>query len=131
MKNFKSLLMILFACVALTACNSKEGTMNDLRQLKAEVSANSDNYTVEDWKKFLTEFQKADSLLNTYELTEEEKAEIRSLKNQCTKYVVKGSAKVAASEFKDALNGAVNDAVDGAANAVKGLLNGLTGEEDK
>lgn len=127
MKNFKTLLMILFACVALTACNSKEGTLNDLRELKADVTANADNYTVEDWKKFLVEFQKTDSLLNTYELTAEEKDEIRKIKNQCTKYILKGSAKVAAGELKDA----VNDAVDGAANAVKGLLDGLSGGEEK
>src|SRR3712207_6462640 len=119
MKSLKTLLFVAIACIAFVACQSKESTMNDLRDLKAQVTANADNYTVDDWKKFLAEFQQADSILNTYELTDEEREEIKKIKNACAKYVLKGNATVKADELKNA----VNDAIDGAADAAKGFLN--------
>lgn len=123
MKTIKSLILVLFACIAFSACTTKESTLNDLRDLKESVTANSANYTVDDWKMFLSEFEKTDSLLNTYELTDEEKEEVRKIKNQCARYILKGSAKVAGSELKETLDGAVNEAKD----ALNGLIEGITG----
>lgn len=138
MNKIKSLLLIAAACLTLSACTTKEGTMDDLRKLQTEVTTNSDNFTLDQWKSFLADYAKADSLLNTFELTPEEREEVEKIKKQCSLYVLKGKAKVKIGEVKDAINdaingtndrvedakNAVNDAVDNAANAVNDAVNG-------
>ena len=117
--------------------------MNQLEKIVTEASAESKNYTAEDWVKFLTEYQTADSLLKTVELTAEEKQKVGELKGKAAAYVIKGQVAKAKLQLKGAINGVLNEAndavegvldeVEGAAKeaegAVKGFLDALKGED--
>lgn len=144
----KKIFMLMAACLMLTmvACTpTKEKAMNQLEKIVTEASAESTNYTAEDWVKFLSEYQTADSLLNTVELTAEEKQKVGELKGQAAAYVIKGQVAKAKLQLKGAINGVLNEATDavegvldeveGAAKeaegAVKGFLDGLKDDKEK
>lgn len=131
----KKILMLMAACVmlAMVACTpAKEKAMNKLEKIVAEANAESKNYTAEDWVNFLTEYQAADSLLKTVELTPEEKEQVGKLKGEAAAYVLKGQAAKVKLQLKGAIDG-VKDEVEGAAKeaegAVKGFIDALKGED--
>ena len=143
MKKIKSMMLVALTCLALTACDSKESTINDLRTLQEQVSAGTKEWTTAEWKDFLAKYEEIESQLANYELTELEKEEVEKLKNKCKIYILKAKTKAAIGDVKDALNdardavdGAINNAIDEASGAVQeavgtatdavhGLLNDL------
>lgn len=128
MKKFKLLLFLVIAGLTITSCDPKKSALDNLRDLSTNVTNNSDNYSVDEWKNFLSEYQKADSLINLYEYTEEEKQEIKSLQKQCNKYLLKAGTKVAAGYIQDIFNGAsdaVKDAVKGASDETDAAADGI------
>ncbi len=104
--------------------------MEDFRAMKTELTNNSKDWSAAEWKKFIVNFEKTDSLLSTFDLTAEEKQEIEKIKSQCTLKLLKGKAIVAAEEVKDAINGIIGGAteeaegvVDEAKSALEGSIN--------
>lgn len=128
MKKIKLFLFLVIAGLTITSCDPKQSALDNLRDLSADVTNNSDNYSVDEWKNFLSEYHKADSLINLYEFTDEEQQEIKSLQKQCNKYLLKAGTKVAAGYIQDIFKGAsdaVKDAVKGAETETDAAADGI------
>lgn len=119
----KKLLFFVLASLCLMACtDKKEAAKAQLQSLYEDAVANSENYTSEDWAKFMKEYNQTDSILGTVELTDEERKEIGKIKGKCAVYMLKGAAAEAASKVKEAtqeLNGMLEGLVEGINEASK------------
>lgn len=120
---FKLSVLTLMASVFFACQSEKDAAYTQLKDLYADVEANAKNYTTEDWEKFLDKFEKVDSLISVNEYTPEELEEIGRIKGKCAAYAVKASAKVAGQKFKEA--------IDEAAGAIDGLMEGLGLKKDR
>lgn len=108
-KTFRFSAILIAALVAFSACQNKDTAKADLENLLEDVRTNGDNYTIEDWGKFLNDYHKTDSIIGTYAYTDEERKEINKTKLKCAPYLLKGAAKVTGGEIKEAIDGLIGD----------------------
>lgn len=71
------------------SCNTKQSTMNELRDLANDLQENSQNYTGTEWEEAIIKYCELEELLaeNTY--TDEELKEIGRMKARCISVFVR------------------------------------------
>lgn len=102
--------IILSLCLILSlivsACSSPQSTaITRLENLYENASSNSDNFTSEDWEQFMYDYAETDSILNSYEYSNEELQYINELRGRCSAYLLEGAVKEVGSELEKAIDG--------------------------
>ena len=95
-----SLLICAMGAMMLCSCNTRQAALNNLRNFNTELQTEANYYDLGDWKKAAKRYD------------QEEMAEIGRLQGECV------------NSFKDA----VSNKIEGAANLLKGLWEGLSGK---
>lgn len=144
MNKLKSLMFVALACFVMSACTtSNQSKIDDLRNLQEEVADNYKDWSTDDWREFLEEYEDLESSLSDSNLNAEEKKEFAKIKKQLRKYILRGKAHVTVGDVADALGGAgeaigdawneafddddwddVRDALDDAGDALGDALDG-------
>lgn len=126
MKKFFSLILVLATSLVIFAsCASKEEqVISDLQAIATLIEEKGDVLTDEQWEKTVADYQKlTDKIINEeFNFTDEQKQQITKLEAKCfgelTKHGAKRVGRSIQNMFKEG------------SNAVKGLLEGLTGKEE-
>lgn len=105
MKNLILSLCLILSMIVSACSNPQASAVTRLENLYENASSNSDNFTSEDWEQFLYEYAETDSILNSYEYSNEELQYINELRGRCSAFLIKGAAKKASSELEKAIDG--------------------------
>lgn len=89
----KKYFVLLFACMALISCHTKQSPVDDLRDLSVELQNNSENYDQDDWEKVARKYAKIEQELSQNDYTDEELKEIGRLKGKCVAAIARSSMK--------------------------------------
>lgn len=111
----KKFILIPLAALAMlvSSCSTKTSAISDLRSLAYDIRDYGSEYTLSDWKKVKSEYDKIDSRLRQYDYSPAQREEIGELKGQCLKYFAKGLVTNAAGQ------------IIGISSEIKGILEGL------
>lgn len=91
MKSLRLYYLLIFvtALTVFSSCQTKKGTIEDLRELRTEVRVNGENYDNDDWDEFDAKHAKIIEELEKYELTEKEEELVDKLNAEITGYKMK------------------------------------------
>lgn len=86
-------MFLLFSAIcAFVACTSpKSEAVARMQELYQETKQNYKTYSVDDWNAYLIQYNELDSLLNTFEFTEDEKKAMGEIKGRCAAYAREAS----------------------------------------
>ena len=102
------LLLLAAGILSLSACQSKNSRIDDLKDFVEEIQKDSEDYTQEQWEKANEEFSQLLDKINSYEdLSEDELKEVAKLQGQYAATVFKNSGKAIMEQMEKA--GAVLD----------------------
>ena len=107
-----SLLVCTVGAMMLCSCNTRQAAINNLRNFNTELQAEANFYDLGDWKKAGKRYVRINKKLLKHSYNQEEMAEIGRLQGECM------------NSFKNAMS----DKIEGAANLLKGLWDGLSGK---
>lgn len=110
-------LLVALAAVALTACNSAQASLNDLRRLNADLRDNRARFTSNDWKACQQRLDNIRQRIDRYNYSDEQLKEIGSLTTSC--YVLMGKNTV--GTVLDDVHRTVKQA-QGAADEIKAII---------
>lgn len=104
----KKIFGLLFACLLMTACQTKETYVKDFNSFVEKVQKEAADYTAEDWEKADKKFEMLSTENYTQfeqELSVEEKAEIMKLQATYAATKVKAGIKDAAKKVDGFIKG--------------------------
>ncbi|MDE5784900.1 MAG: hypothetical protein K2H98_00035 [Duncaniella sp.] len=82
MKKYLSTLLIILCCIGLTSCNRKQAALDNFEAFIQEISADSSNYSLEEWEDAEIQYEELVDELDQYEYSPAERRKIRRLKAQ-------------------------------------------------
>lgn len=94
--------MFLIVVTMFSSCQSKMGTINDLRELRTEIRVNGGRYDSGDWNDFEAKYAEIIEELEMYELTDQESMLVEKLHAEILRYKIK-------YELTDAVGGVVSN----------------------
>ncbi|MBE6332082.1 MAG: hypothetical protein E7070_07230 [Bacteroidales bacterium] len=104
-KNISTLLALFGAVVMFMSCSGTEDrAFTRLSILYDDAKANAKNYTVEQWRVYLNEYNIVDSLLAECEFSEERKADVSRMKGRCAAYAREGLLLIDSRQIGNSLN---------------------------
>lgn len=107
-----SILIVVLFSIFFFSCQTKKGTIDDLRDLRTEVRVNGENFDDEDWEDFESRHIEVIERLEEYDLSAKEEQFVEKLENEIEAYKLRYNAK---------------GVIGGAVSTITGIIDQVTG----
>lgn len=110
--------MIIFSCVLLFSCESKQNSVFELLEFRTEVKNHSSEYSLEEWENALDKYTTICQRVDEMQLTCEERLEIDKIKGEIAGYAATVAAQEVSNEVKT-IASEIESFVEGFSNTFK------------
>lgn len=111
-------IMIIFACILLFSCETKQNPVFELLEFRTEVKQHCSEYSPEDWENAFDKYTAICQRLDEMQFTTEERLEIDKIKGEIAGYAATVAAKEVSDEVKNIVN-EIESFADGFSNTFK------------